>query len=50
MLLNRIESIGRGIKDLQRFRDIVVVFARYGYTDIAEALHLPSALDIPIKR
>ena len=50
MLLNRIESIGRGIKDLQRFRDIVVVFLRYGYTDIAEALHLPSALDIPIKR
>ena len=50
MLLNRIESIGRGIKDLQRFRDIVAVFLRYGYTDIAEALHLPSALDIPIKR
>ena len=50
MLLNRIESIGRGIKDLQRLRDIVVVFLRYGYTDIAEALHLPSALDIRIKR
>ena len=50
MLLNRIESIGRGIKDLQRFRDIVAVFFRYGYADIAEALHLPHALEMPIRR
>ncbi len=50
MLLNRIESIGRGIKDLQRFRDIVLVFLRYGYTDIAEALNLPGTLGIPSKR
>lgn len=50
MLLNRIESIGRGIKDLQRFRDIVLVFLRYGYVDLAEALNLPGTLGIPTKR
>ncbi len=50
MLLSRIESIGRGIKDLQRFRDIVSVFLRYGYTDIAEALRLPQSLELPSKR
>ncbi len=50
MLLNRIESIGRGIKDLQRLRDIVLVFLRYGYADIAEALNLPGTLGIPTKR
>ena len=50
MLLNRIESIGRGFKDLQRFRDIVGTFLRYGYTDLAEALHLSRVMEIPIKR
>lgn len=50
MLLNSIESIGRGLKDLQRFRDIVGVFLKYGYQDLAEALYLPKALKLPIRK
>ncbi|MCS1411818.1 MAG: hypothetical protein M2R45_05020 [Verrucomicrobia subdivision 3 bacterium] len=50
MLLSRIESIGRGIKYLQRFRDIVPVCLRCGYSDIAEALRLSNHLELTIKR
>lgn len=50
MLIRRIENIGRTFHHLQRARDIVGVFLRYGYEDLAEKLHLPSALGVPIKR
>lgn len=50
MLFRRLESIGRTYKHLQRTRDVVGVFLKYGYEDLAHRLHLPSALNLPIRR
>jgi ubiquinone biosynthesis protein len=50
MLFRRLKTIGRTFKHLQRSRDIVGVFLKYGYEDVAERLHLPSALNLPIRR
>jgi ubiquinone biosynthesis protein len=48
MLFHRLENIGRTFKHLQRTRDVVRVFLKYGYEDIAHKLHLPSALKLPL--
>jgi len=34
----------------KRFRDIVSVFLKYGYEDLAERLHLPSPLRLPFRK
>ena len=47
--IKRIESMGRRMKELQRFREIVRVFMRYDYDDLAQKLHIPSILGSPIK-
>ena len=41
--------MGRRMKELQRFREIVRVFMRYDYDDLAQKLHIPSILGSPIK-
>lgn len=50
MLFRRLENIGRTYKHLQRTRDVVGVFLKYGYEDVAHRLHLPSALKLPIRK
>ena len=47
--IKRIETMGRRMKELQRFREIVRVFVKYGYDDLAQKLHIPSILGLPIK-
>src|SRR6266446_717568 len=49
MLIHRLESIGRTFHHAQRFRDIVRVFLKYGYEDLAHRLHLPSSLGLPTR-
>jgi len=41
--------MGRRMKELQRFRDIVRVFMRYDFDDLAQKLHIPSIIGSPIK-
>lgn len=50
MLFRRLENIGRRFHHLQRSRDVVKVFLKYGYEDLAHRLHLPSALNLPLKQ
>lgn len=50
MWIQRLETIGKTFQHLQRARTIVRVFLKYGYEDLAQTLHLPSALGIPIRR
>ncbi len=50
MLTSRLRDIGRTIQHVQRFRDVVRVFLKYGYDDIAHRLHLPGSLGLPTKR
>ena len=47
--IKRIESMGRRMKELQRFREIVRVFMRYDFDDLAQKLHIPSIIGSPIK-
>lgn len=47
-MLDKAARIRRTIRHLQRFRDIVRVFLKYGYEDLAHRLHLPSALGLPL--
>ena len=49
MLIHRLESIGRTFHHAQRFRDIVRVFLKYGYEELAHRLHLPSSLGLPTR-
>jgi ubiquinone biosynthesis protein len=46
-MIHPLENIGRTIGNLQRYRDIVIVFMKYGYEDIAHRLRLPTSLKIP---
>jgi len=48
--IKRIEFMGRRMKELQRFREIVRVFMRYDFDDLAQKLHIPSIIGSPIKR
>ena len=41
--------MGRRMKYLQRFREIVRVFVKYGFDDLAQKLHIPSVLGLPLK-
>lgn len=50
MWLRQIENIGRNFRHLQRTREVVGVFLKYGYEDVAHRLHLPSVLNIPIRQ
>lgn len=47
-MLERAARIRRTFRHLQRFRDIVRVFLKYGYQDVAQRLHLPTLLDLPL--
>jgi len=49
MLMHPLERIGRTFHHAQRFRDIVRVFLKYGYEDLAHRLHLPSSLGLPTR-
>src|SRR5436190_14263530 len=49
MLMHPLERIGRTFHHAQRFRDIVRVFLRYGYDDLAHRLRLPSSLGLPTR-
>ncbi|MEW6302411.1 MAG: AarF/ABC1/UbiB kinase family protein [Verrucomicrobiota bacterium] len=49
MFFRQLENIGKTIQHLHRYRDIVRVFLKYGYEDLAHRIHLPALLDIPIK-
>ena len=46
MLFQKLGSIGRTIQHLNRFREIVGVFLKYGYEDLAHRLHLPQMLKL----
>ena len=46
-MIHPFENIGRTIENLQRYRDIVLIFMKYGYEDVAHRLHLPTSLKIP---
>jgi len=48
MLFRKLDNFGRTFKHLQRTRDVVRVFLKYGYEDLAHRLHLPSALKLPL--
>lgn len=50
MIFRRLENIGRRFHHLQRARDVVKVFLKYGYEDLAHRLHLPSALKLPLQQ
>ncbi|MBI5201270.1 MAG: AarF/ABC1/UbiB kinase family protein, partial [Elusimicrobia bacterium] len=47
-MLERAARIRRTFRHLQRFRGIVRVFLKYGYQDVAQRLHLPTLLDLPL--
>ncbi len=49
MLFQQIGNIGRTIQHLNRFREIVGVFLKYGYEDIAHRLHLPQVLNLKLR-
>ncbi|MBI5774262.1 MAG: AarF/ABC1/UbiB kinase family protein [Verrucomicrobia bacterium] len=50
MLINKLENLGRAFQHLQRYRDVVKVFLKYGYDDLAHHLHLPKSLGLHWKR
>ena len=50
MLFQKLGNIGRTIQHLNRFREIVGVFLKYGYEDLAHRLHLPQALNLRSQR
>lgn len=50
MLFQKLGSLGRTIQHLNRFREIVGVFLKYGYDDIAHRLHLPQLLNLRSQR
>ncbi len=47
--MHPLERIGRTFHHAQRFRDIVRVFLKYGYEDLAHRLHLPGSLGLPTR-
>lgn len=50
MFAQRLRQLGQTIQNLQRFREIVGVFLKYGYEDLAHRLHLPRLLGLPTRR
>ena len=46
-MLRKAVRLRRTYRHLQRFRDIALVFLKYGYHDVAQRIHLPSLLDLP---
>jgi ubiquinone biosynthesis protein len=49
MFAQRLRQLGQTIQNLQRFREIVGVFLKYGYEDLAHRLHLPRLLGLPTR-
>lgn len=43
-------QLGQTIQNLHRFQEIVGVFLKYGYEDLAHQLHLPRLLGLPTRR
>lgn len=50
MFAQRLRRLGQTIQNLQRFREIVSVFLKYGYEDLAHRLHLPRMLGLPTRQ
>lgn len=50
MFAQRLRQLGQTIQNLQRFREIVGVFLKYGYEDLAHRLHLPRLLGLPTRQ
>ena len=49
-MLDRIRYMRQTLHDLVRSREIVSVFLKYGYHDLAQRLHLPRLLGLPTRR
>jgi ubiquinone biosynthesis protein len=49
MFAQRLRQLGQTIQNLQRFREIVGVFLKYGYEDLAHRAHLPRLLGLPTR-
>ncbi len=50
MLAQRLRAVRQTIHDLGRSREIVSVFLKYGYEDLAQRLHLPRLLGLPTRK
>ena len=50
MLAQRLRAVRQTLYDLGRSREIVSVFLKYGYEDLAQRLHLPRLLGLPTRR
>ncbi|HAB18130.1 MAG TPA: ABC transporter [Verrucomicrobiales bacterium] len=50
MLAQRLRAFRQTLHDLGRSREIVSVFLKYGYEDLAHRLHLPRLLGLPTRR
>ncbi|MBX3734126.1 MAG: AarF/ABC1/UbiB kinase family protein [Verrucomicrobiae bacterium] len=49
-MLERFRYVRQTFQDLVRSREIVSVFLKYGYADLAQRLHLPRMLGLPTRR
>jgi hypothetical protein len=49
-LAQRLRQLGQTFRNLQRFREIVGVFLKYGCEDLAHRVHLPRLLGLPTRR
>lgn len=49
-MLDRLRYVRQTLHDLVRSREIVSVFLKYGYDDLAQRLHLPRLLGLPTRR
>ncbi|MEN9678020.1 MAG: hypothetical protein RIS76_3916 [Verrucomicrobiota bacterium] len=49
-MLDRLRYMRQTLHDLVRSREIVSVFLKYGYHDLAQRLHLPRLLGLPTRR
>lgn len=50
MLAQRLRAVRQTLHDLGRSREIVSVFLKYGYEDLAQRLHLPRLLGLPTRK
>ena len=50
MIAQRLRAVRQTLHDLGRSREIVSVFLKYGYEDLAQRLHLPRLLGLPTRK
>jgi len=50
MIAQRLRAVRQTLSDIGRSREIVSVFLKYGYEDLALRLHLPRLMGLPTRR